>query len=218
MNYKKLLFGKKLIKYWLFFNGGFNRVFTASYSYLSFSVNSGYFTDIKYLILSMKCLIPFFLTLPKLNSAACFITSNYVYKNMFLKRKEYFNKITYYKRIKRFKRKICFKEEGYFNKVGCFKFFKIDTLCRPGSVSNFAIMSSETFNNPDFGLQLGAVIFTNYQKKDFILLETRNADIPAIALVCGVVNAGFVDYPFFVNSIYFHTVYFFTRLLCKFLF
>merc|ERR1712137_551749 len=91
-------------------------------------------------------------------------------------------------------------------------------ICRrPGVFSNFGITSSRIFTKLDFVRLPSAVVLFNSTQHDYLLEETRLKNIPTIGLVLSSFNTSLVDYPIFVNSTYFHTVYFFTKIFTRFL-
>jgi hypothetical protein len=91
-----------------------------------------------------------------------------------------------------------------------YRFLKNIKAIRLGIFSN-AGMQKPIQKNPSLAL------FFSQRKDDYLLEEARLKNIPTIALVSTKGNPSLVDYPLCVNSIYFHTVYFFAYFFIKFL-
>jgi hypothetical protein len=181
--YKKLLMRKKLVKYWLFFNGSLGRVFKSSYMFFGITNKNSCFLNLSFLIGGIKKLTPLFLMLSKTGGNVCFVTVDYMYGMVVA--------------TSMFTKQLIFAREGVF--------------------TNFAARSYALFHSLDFLLNPAVVIFLNQKRTCGLLYETRIKNIPTVALVVPGFNIGFVEYPIFVNSVYFYTVYFFTRFFYKFL-
>lgn len=89
------------------------------------------------------------------------------------------------------------------------------TYRSPGILSNFAITCNTVFNKLDYKINPSGVIFFSSIKTNYLLEETKIKNIPTIALLTGDTNSNLVDYPICINSIYFHSIYFFISFFFK---
>jgi hypothetical protein len=84
---KKLLKKNKLVKYWLFFNSGFNNAFKINQYFYSVVYSGGCFVDFFKILDGVKKVVPLFFSLVCLNnkrSYFLFIASRYLYANTIL--------------------------------------------------------------------------------------------------------------------------------------
>jgi ribosomal protein S2 len=85
-----------------------------------------------------------------------------------------------------------------------------------GTFTNFKVEGFNFFDTKKLKTSPSIIIFFNVSINDFLLIESKKKNIPSIALVNAGNNRSFIDYPIFFNSFYFHTVYFFSRLIFKY--
>jgi ribosomal protein S2 len=85
-----------------------------------------------------------------------------------------------------------------------------------GTFTNFMIEGFNLFDNTKLKTSPALIFFFNVSINDFLLLESKKKNIPSVGLVNASNNRSFIDYPIFFNSFYFHTVYFFSRLIFKY--
>jgi len=86
---------------------------------------------------------------------------------------------------------------------------------QPGVLSNFSVTSYNSFQQIDFKQAPSILIFFNYIRNNYLLKEGKNKNIPIVGLVSSKDNSSLIDYPVVTNSIYFYTIYFFSKLLFK---
>jgi hypothetical protein len=85
-----------------------------------------------------------------------------------------------------------------------------------GSFSNFVIEGFKFFNKK-LHKNASLVIFFNISMNTSLLIESKKIKIPSFGLVSSNDNSSFLDYPIFINSFHFHNVYFFSRLIFKYI-
>jgi hypothetical protein len=62
----------------------------------------------------------------------------------------------------------------------------------------------------------GSFLVVFYLKSnDFLLLESKKKFIPTIALVNGRTNPRLIDYPIYVNNVFFYNIYFLNKILLR---
>lgn len=86
-----------------------------------------------------------------------------------------------------------------------------------GTFTNFIIEGFKFFNGTKLKKNPSLIIFFNISINDFLLVEAKKKNIPSVGLVSASNNSGLIDYPIFLNSFYFHNVYFFSRLVFKYI-
>jgi ribosomal protein S2 len=96
------------------------------------------------------------------------------------------------------------------------KFISKLTVGNIGSFSNFVIEGFKFFNK-QVHKNASLIIFFNVSMNTFLLLESKKIKIPSFGLVTASDNSSFLDYPIFINSFHFHNVYFFSRLVFKYI-
>lgn len=87
--------------------------------------------------------------------------------------------------------------------------------CKLGIFSNFFRLRTTFFKKLDFNSFPAILVFFCFEKKDSLLLEAKKKKIPIVGLVASKENSSLVDYPVFLNSEYFHSIYFFSRFLFR---
>jgi ribosomal protein S2 len=118
------------------------------------------------------------------------------------------------------KSKILFAGTKYFYTQSFFplksKFISklIDT--KVGSFTNFVIEGFKFFNK-NLKKNSSLIFFFNLSTNDFLLVESKKKKIPSIGLLNASNSCSMIDYPIFFNSFYFHNVYFFSRLVFKYI-
>jgi len=85
-----------------------------------------------------------------------------------------------------------------------------------GSFTNF-VTSGFKFFNKKLKKNPSLILFFNFSVNTFLLLESKKKKIPSIGLVNPSNNISMVDYPIFLNSFYFYNVYFFSRLVFRYI-
>lgn len=109
----------------------------------------------------------------------------------------------------------CFYSQSFFLSKN--KFISNLIEGKMGIFTNFVnegfkfFLSSKLKKNPSL------VFFFTVSINDFLLLESKKKNIPNIALTNTSNNCNLIDYPIFLNSFYFHNVYFFSRLVFKYI-
>jgi ribosomal protein S2 len=96
------------------------------------------------------------------------------------------------------------------------KFVSKLTEVKMGSFTNFVIEGFKFFHKT-LKKNSSLIFFFNLSKNDFLLTESKKKKIPSIGLLNANNNCSLVDYPIFFNSFYFHNVYFFSRLIFKYI-
>lgn len=86
-----------------------------------------------------------------------------------------------------------------------------------GTFTNFIIDGFKSFNSVKLKKNASLIIFLNVCINDFLLIESKKKNILSIALVNASSNSNLIDFPVFLNSFYFHNIYFFSRLIFKYL-
>ena len=82
-----------------------------------------------------------------------------------------------------------------------------------GIFSNFKFFWSQNWIiNPT------VLIIFSFKEKSFIIKEAKRKNIPIISLIEQKTNTTLIDYPILLNSSYFHSVFFFSKFLFKFIF
>ena len=88
---------------------------------------------------------------------------------------------------------------------------------KAGIFTNFSICSFNVFTDLDFWRNPSLLIFFYLSEKDRLLLESKKKYIPTIGFTSLTKSKGLLDYAVPVNSSYFYTVYFFSKILFKLL-
>jgi ribosomal protein S2 len=86
-----------------------------------------------------------------------------------------------------------------------------------GSFTNFVNDGFKFFKDKKLKKSPSVIIFFNLSINDFLLAEAKKKNISSVGLVNANDNCGLIDYPIFLNSFYFHNVYFFSRLVFKYI-
>jgi len=86
-----------------------------------------------------------------------------------------------------------------------------------GGFTNFIIEGFKFFNDIKLKKNSSLIIFFNLSVNNFLLVESKKKKILSIGLVNATNNSNLIDYPIFLNSFYFHNVYFFSRLIFKYI-
>jgi ribosomal protein S2 len=86
-----------------------------------------------------------------------------------------------------------------------------------GTFTNFVVEGFKFFDTAKQKTPPALIIFFNVSINDFLLVESKKKSIPSIALLNASNNQSLIDYPIFFNSFYFHNVYFFSRLIFKYI-
>jgi ribosomal protein S2 len=86
-----------------------------------------------------------------------------------------------------------------------------------GTFTNYMLEGFNFFNSTKLKTPPALIFFFNVSINDFLIIESKKKNIPSVALVNASNNQSFIDYPIFFNSFYFHTVYFFSRLVFKYI-
>ena len=97
------------------------------------------------------------------------------------------------------------------------KFISKLVEAKMGTFTNFITEGFKFFNNEKLSKNPSLIFFFNLSTNDFLLLEAKKKNIPSISLVNANNNSCLVDYPIFLNSFYFYNVYFFSRLIFKYI-
>jgi ribosomal protein S2 len=87
---------------------------------------------------------------------------------------------------------------------------------KTGTFTNFVIEGFKFFDTVKLKTLPSLIFFLNVSINDFLLLESKKKNIPSVALVNANNNRSLIDYPIFFNSFYFHNIYFFSRLIFKY--
>lgn len=188
MYYKKLIRYKKLIKFWIFFGNNFKNIFKINFETLNILYNKNCFLDFQTLILNIKIIFPLFLNIFKSKGTILFISTKFFYYQTIFK-KYYFSII---------KKLLNVKSIGIF--------------------TNFSVLSHRIFKNLDFKFNPSVIFFFYLKKNIFLLIESKKKNIPTISLLTADLNSSLIEYPLFVNSLYFYTIYFFNKFFFKLIF
>jgi ribosomal protein S2 len=86
-----------------------------------------------------------------------------------------------------------------------------------GTFTNFIIDGFKSFSSTKLKKNASLIFFLNVSINDFLLVESKKKNIPSIALINASNNSNLIDFPVFLNSFYFHNVYFFSRLVFKYI-
>lgn len=99
---------------------------------------------------------------------------------------------------------------------GKYELFSKKLICRrPGIFSNLSITKNRVYSRPTFNLNPESVVFLNCKEVDFLLEESKLKNIPAVGLVTSKISSNLIEYPVFVNNIYFHSMYFFVNFFFR---
>jgi ribosomal protein S2 len=85
-----------------------------------------------------------------------------------------------------------------------------------GSFTNFFIEGFNFFKNKKLKKNASIIFFFSFSN-DFLILESNKKRIPSIGLINVNNSISLLDYPIFLNSFYFYNVYFFSRLIFKYI-
>ena len=96
------------------------------------------------------------------------------------------------------------------------KFISVLTEGGIGSFTNF-VTSGFKFFNKKLKKNSSLIFFLNVSINDNLIVESKKKKIPTIGLVNPRFNISLLDYPIFLNSFYFYNVYFFSRLVFKYI-
>jgi ribosomal protein S2 len=109
----------------------------------------------------------------------------------------------------------CLYSQSFFSLKS--NYISKSTIGKVGSFTNFVTEGFKFFMNKKLHKNSSVVIFFNFSLNNFLILESKKKNIPSIALVNSISNPNLLDYPIFLNSFYFHNVYFFSRLIFKYI-
>ena len=182
--YKKIIYRKKLIRFWVFFGNNSKNIFRINFHSLNFLYEKSYFVDFRNLTLNLKNIIPIFINNVKKNGNFLFISTKFFYCQSIYK--NYFFSVV---------KKLLEIKSGIFTNF---------------SVSNFKFFEKLNFKlNPDF------ILFFSLKNNKFFLLESKKKNITVISILNPKCSSFLIEYPIFVNSVYFYIVYFFHKFFFK---
>ena len=184
MYLKKLIKHKKLIKFWIFFNGFLQCTFKFNYLFLNNIHNNSCFIDLKLLVVFVKKLLPLFFNISKSEGNFLFVATRFLYAKSVFK--------------------------------NIYSVYGKELICsKPGVLSNFMITKHQSFSKLTFKKMPAILIFFTFLENNYILKEGKKKNIPTVGLIPSKENSILVDYPLCINSIYFYSIYFFSKLLFK---
>lgn len=136
----------------------------------------------------MKKILPLFLKISLRNGKFLFITTKWLYS------KTVYN-----------------KSEAFIENSMCQKLNNV-------VFSNFSFYSFKFITKLSFKSNPVVLVFFSIIKNDFLILSAKKKDLPIIGLTSLRLNTSLIDYPLVINSQYFHSIYFFSKLLFKLVF
>lgn len=83
--------------------------------------------------------------------------------------------------------------------------------------SKFSFYNLIKFKTLDFKVNIGIVVFFNFNNM-VLINEVQKKCLPILGLLPTNINSLLVDYPIIINSLYFHSIYFFNKILFKLIF
>lgn len=86
-----------------------------------------------------------------------------------------------------------------------------------GIFSNFSFYSIKNFNILNTKLNVNICVFF-YSGNKKLILEVKKKNLPIIGLIPIKSNRLLIDYPIIINSLYFHSVFLFSKVLFKLIF
>ena len=86
---------------------------------------------------------------------------------------------------------------------------------KSGIFTNFSVSSYKSFKQLDFKLNPSLAIFFSLKNNNTLLMESKKKNIPIIGLLTPNINSYLIEYPLFINSLYFYTIFFFHKFFFK---
>ena len=187
MQYKKILFRKKLIKFWIFYSGNLKNTFKINYQFLTVFYNNGCFLDFKKLSFSIKKLLPLFLDMVKNKQDFIFVATEGIYSKSIISN-SYLS----------FVRDLTTIKSGLFTNFSSINFHLITKF---KIKSNPVALILFHFKNPAF------LVF-EAKKKKIMLIGLINSQINS-----KLVDYPIMINPIFFYNIYFFSKFFFNLIL-----
>lgn len=181
---KKIIYRKKLIRFWVFFGNNSKNIFKINFLSLNFLYGKSYFVDFRNLLLNLKNTIPIFMNSVKNKGNFLFISTNFFYCQSIYK--------------------------NYF-----FSIIKKLLEIKSGIFTNFSVSNYRFFKNLNFKLNPDFILFFSLKNNKYFLLESKKKNIPIIAILNPKYNSFLIEYPLFVNNIYFYIIFFFHKFFFK---
>ena len=96
-----------------------------------------------------------------------------------------------------------------------FAILKKLTHIKSGIFTNFSVSSYKLFKELDFKSNPSLAIFFSLKNNNTLLMESKKKNIPIISLLTPNTNSYLIEYPLFINSLYFYTIFFFHKFFFK---
>jgi len=163
-------------------------IYRFNYKFVNTFYLGGCFIDYKVLLNNIKKILPLFLKISLKNGKFLFVTTKWLYSKT-----------------------VCKESTIYIENSTCQKLNNI-------VFSNFSFYSFKFIEKLSFKLNPVVLVFFSIIKNDFLILGAKKKDLPIIALTSLRLNTFLIDYPLVINTEYFHSIYFFSKLLFKLFF
>jgi ribosomal protein S2 len=86
---------------------------------------------------------------------------------------------------------------------------------KSGIFTNFFVTSYKLIDKLNFDSNPSCIFFFNLRRNNLILLESKKENIPSIGIASSNLNVSLLDYPIFVNSLYFYSTFFLSKFFFK---
>jgi len=124
------------------------------------------------------------------------------------------NILPFFLNLKKLNTTILFVSNNFIYSQSIYNFFFLPIIKKlmisnSGIFTNFSVTSIKSFKTLDFYFNPSLII--NFYLNKNLLLESKKKNIPLIGLLPMNVNTYLIDYPLPINSIFFYTIYFFSK-------
>jgi hypothetical protein len=86
-----------------------------------------------------------------------------------------------------------------------------------GTLTNFSLQGFCLSKYLELNYKPTTILFFSSQKNFFLLRESKKKKIPIIGMLSDNLNSSLIDYPVYLNSLYFYNVYIITKFFFRYL-
>lgn len=86
-----------------------------------------------------------------------------------------------------------------------------------GTLTNFSLSGFCLYKYLELNYKPISIIFFAGQNNIFLLRESKNKKIPTVGVIVDNLNSSLIDYPIYLNSLYFYNIYIITKFFFRYL-